>query len=589
MQPLINEIDKIIVESGESDCINSWYADDGNILAPFEIMKKIIELLHVQGPAYGYYMKKDKGAYIMGVNNAEVSKSNFEYLKDRYNFDQSICKYNPNTFLGTTEADYGCNVLGSFVGSDAYIQASLNNYILELEENAKSLIEYPNSQGRMLLFTESFCKKPLHILRTIPPSNILSDFISKFEGVKKLILSSFANGNTDDFNELVYQIINLKKSEGGIGINLLQDISPCAYVASLLHFNRDFFNLILNPDCNIPGLIDLKKSILLMKKWTTLESAVEYILKLVPGAKGSIQHQLVNIQEEFRINKLTSLLKSKSTTESTLSVRKRIIMWWRANKHEESGAWLSVKPTYETYFISNKEFNTAFCYRYYLRIEGLADGVKCSCKDGDKKYLDMQGHHLATCCPCGGTRIATHNAIVYELNSILNYCGRWTKLEEYGVFQEADPNNKMRPDISINNPVGSSKRKQLLDVSIVSPRLPNSNIIAGINAQSMFDKKNKKYAESVNSNNFDFVPFILESNGYFHPTAKLFLLKLAKIASELKKISTTTLFNYFIKRLSVRLQKSLASGINVRVLQVMSHNSAGFHDPSFKLDVILGT
>src|SRR5689334_5396338 len=53
-----------------------------------------------------------------------------------------------------------------------------------------------------------------------------------------------------------------------------------------------------------------------------------------------------------------------------------------------------------------------------------------------------------------------------------NYCGRWTKLEEYGVFQEADPNNKMRPDISINNPVGSSKRKQLLDVSIVSPRLP---------------------------------------------------------------------------------------------------------------------
>ena len=92
---------------------------------------------------------------------------------------------------------------------------------------------------------------------------------------------------------------------------------------------------------------------------------------------------------------------------------------------------------------------------------------------------------------------------------------------------------------------------------------------------------------SVNSNNFDFIPFIFETNGYIHPTSRLFLKKLAKVAADIKKVNCNILFNYFVKRLSICLQKNLAHGINSRVLQVMSHNAAGFYDPSFKIDIIL--
>ena len=65
----------------------------------------------------------------------------------------------------------------------------------------------------------------------------------------------------------------------------------------------------------------------------------------------------------------------------------------------------------------------------------------------------------------------------------------------------------------------------------------------------MFQRKLKKYEESVNNNNFDFIPFIFETNGYLHPSARLFLKKLAKIASDIKKINPNILFNYFVKRL----------------------------------------
>ena len=164
IQPLLKMIDEVISEDNV-DCVNNWYADDGNILAPFPTMKKIVEILHVHGPSFGYFMKKNKGAYVVGIDTRENSLQRTEYFNQNYNFDPTIFKHHPSTNL-TDDSNYGCKVLGSYIGSSSFIQKGLKSYINDLERNGEELIAYPNLQGRMNLFLKCFCTKPLFLLRT---------------------------------------------------------------------------------------------------------------------------------------------------------------------------------------------------------------------------------------------------------------------------------------------------------------------------------------------------------------------------------------------------------------------------------------
>ena len=64
------------------------------------------------------------------------------------------------------------------------------------------------------------------------------------------------------------------------------------------------------------------------------------------------------------------------------------------------------------------------------------------------------------------------------------------------------------------------------------------------------------------------------------------LLPIADIASDSRGIPSRVLYNYFVKRLSLRLPCGIANSINRR-LEMKSHNSAGMHDPSFASEVVL--
>ena len=80
---------------------------------------------------------------------------------------------------------------------------------------------------------------------------------------------------------------------------------------------------------------------------------------------------------------------------------------------------------------------------------------------------------------------------------------------------------------------------------------------------------------------------MFETTGYLREEAKDFLLVLSKVASEARRIPSGILYNYFLKRLSMRLQQGVSTCINRRLDIVKSHNSAAAHDPSFCADVIV--
>ncbi len=56
--------------------------------------------------------------------------------------------------------------------------------------------------------------------------------------------------------------------------------------------------------------------------------------------------------------------------------------------------------------------------------------------------------------------------------------------------------------------------------------------------------------------------------------AKDFLAKYAKKAAEVRKIGADVLYGYFVKRLSLCLQKGIASSINGRLHKLNSHTGS---------------
>ena len=261
-------------------------------------------------------------------------------------------------------------------------------------------------------------------------------------------------------------------------------------------------------------------------------------------------------------------------------------VWWQSQKNSETGKFLQVIPTFPKFKMSNNEFRLALKYRGYVRVPGIIDGMKCCCKR--HPAIDIRGHHLATACAVGGERFDTHNNLVGELNNILRYCGKRTKVEERRVFGAVDPNNNLRPDITIMEPDRLGTSKLLLDVSVTSPLTGFTGRVveAGNAAKVVVAAKNAKYQASCSAAGFSFKAIVSESTGFMHKNVTELLLSLAKDASELKHIKATVLYNYFVKRIGFCLQRGIANAISKRLASVRSQCACKDSDPSFNNDVI---
>ena len=76
-----------------------------------------------------------------------------------------------------------------------------------------------------------------------------------------------------------------------------------------------------------------------------------------------------------------------------------------------------------------------------------------------------------------------------------------------------------------------------------------------------YRRKNTKFLGDAIANGHLFKPIVLESSGYIHPETTAFFRDLAAKCSGIKKISQSVLYAYFMKRLSVSLQKGIATAI----------------------------
>ena len=163
-----------------------------------------------------------------------------------------------------------------------------------------------------------------------------------------------------------------------------------------------------------------------------------------------------------------------------------------------------------------------------------------------------------------------------------------------------DPNNGNTPDISILNPIDPTVQKEIFDISITAPlvgaesgKLQSPKIDAqawemGTQAEIRHKDKIRHYDMNViNANGLGFHPIIFESTGFVHKHTRDYFITLAKRASEEKKIPSAILYSYFVKRLSVRLQKGISHAINCRIYRHGSRANVEETDPSFRVGAVL--
>jgi hypothetical protein len=79
-----------------------------------------------------------------------------------------------------------------------------------------------------------------------------------------------------------------------------------------------------------------------------------------------------------------------------------------------------------------------------------------------------------------------------------------------------------------------------------------------------------KYGQACEDAGFVFIPFIIESSGYMHEEALALLRTAAKTASAVRSIDGESIYQFFLKRISICFQRAIAENINRRSAQVKS-------------------
>ncbi len=644
LQPLLAALDDYIEEEFPNELrelLSFFYVDDGYLNGRTEVVQKAIEFLKLQGKSYGFCINEHKTVVLLGkCDNYQESKNKFDSYSnvgvqgnDLCRIEPSAIHIHPNNILQgvadgvvlpakyqstlhgdvshvIAEKQYGIKVLGSFVGSDAYIDVQLKKILEEWDKIKVELIHFPKSQIRMLLFRYCFCAKPIHLLRTIPPKHT-KGLILKFIQFQKEILESMFVQKIDD---VLMDLVCLPIEEGGLGMLNLNDIHSIAYIASIigLREHKDLFieHLKDNDDAetfagdlgkelvnNITGL----KTYLNIDDASTVAQVIQELDKI----------RAKSIDDKSTFQSALYILKNRdanriSQREVALKLADKCfirLISYRNTLNNTAGMWLRTFCKYEQFRLSNNEFCIGLCLRYGLAIPLLptesptCNICKAKTKQGDPCCVDRYGHHFLSGCMNdvkdvqgkgqGAQPHAIHDIMRTVLFDITKHAMVPRSIQE-PTFLLHQPNvtKQIRPDLEVAFPIQMVRKTFAADIQICCPFAGSSAgkpIVAykylendpdNLPPPAFEDKiinsrvkeKRKKYETICKQRSITFVPFLMYSTGKIHKDAISFLGKLADHSHEVRRIPKKTLVNYYVKLLNCALIKEVSRTIYIKSL-----------------------
>ena len=272
----------------------------------------------------------------------------------------------------------GENILTT-IGTDECILDQLQNHLIDLGAITEKLLDYPDAQGRLLLFRYCFCSKPVHLYRTIRP-DLLKNFSIDFENLKRRIINSLIKC---DVTEAAYNLMTLRTSCGGIGIHDSKEVIPCAYASSLYNFirNSDFKSYIFPTYLNINPAEHLKIFSSLLAQFSLIQlikppdpgehfdftvtfRLIDAIAKKLKRGE-TIQNVFHYIITKRRLEETETRLKNDTNNETKKESQAKYV-WIKSLQAKEGSLFLSTIPKCKEYKITSDQLMIILRFRYLI-------------------------------------------------------------------------------------------------------------------------------------------------------------------------------------------------------------------------------
>lgn len=473
----------------------------------------------------------------------------------------------------------------------------MNQKLEVLKQESQAIIAFPNLQVRNLLLRWCFGQKINYLQRTQSP-RIMENFVDEYIGMKKDILCSMFPDHKftrETLPERAWKQACLHIKDGGLGLMNTQDIGYAAFLASIsesgfAHFFGDIPDILDNfkdENSELPIVKDFWSCLKTLDTFTvrndsdesaterhlTFESALHAINE-VKRTDETLQEFWSELIRGFHYSCFVNEIKS-----STADIN--FVAWFTSLTDSTAGDWLEIQPKHERFEFTNAEFVASLCLRLQLQQECQLSGLKCSCPG--HPTLDPVGIHLSTGCNgFGNFKHRHHEVIVIVLMSMLRYCGYYVKKEEFGCFKKALPHDNRRPDLSLVS------LNMILDVRVAQVYSPTARHQLTLTqaakteraAEVAYKEKMRKYGSIAQANRLRFMPMVFESTGRIEKSALELLKQWFERGALFHKISKVTVTRYWLRALSVALQRSMASAI----LQRSHHLIAGLSHEVEKRD-----
>ena len=222
------------------------YIDDITQLASFEAQCRAIQSLRTLAPKYGLAINFRKFKILQGrCGSAELAATRRQHYQQLCPgiLDSNIVT-NPEDDQSYPADAYGLEILGSPVGSPAFVRNYLRLYVTNtLRQEMSRLDKVTHLQTLWCYIHYVVNSKITHLLRTIPPA-YTDEFIRDFRDLQiQLTQRAFDIPHADSDDEVLHAAfhddmcqsqLSLPIASGGLGLRYYADICQSAYLASVI-------------------------------------------------------------------------------------------------------------------------------------------------------------------------------------------------------------------------------------------------------------------------------------------------------------------------------------------------------------------
>ena len=522
IQPFLDQISALLNASSQNvPQIVRAFVDDTNCAAEFDNLMQVLEFVIREGPKYGYYVKFNKGAYLLGkCDTLTIANSQVNALMD-LGFIREIIHIHPANYDTSTmsveeiihiRSNYGVKILGCFIGDPLYVRSMMEKKCAQLSETADTLCLFPDNQIKNLMLRWCFSSKINFWLRTHNPQET-GQLVDDFVLMQKQILCSILNPikrtlfDADNMDDLLWAQSQLNINQGGLGLGNHSEVRHAAFTASftesMAYIQRVLPNIVVEADdIHCVHLLPYKEAITHLKSFspnlTPLE--VRRIMEDIVNPHDE-NEDLRSLQNALSIPFKTGMLKTfLRDIEDDISRT----AWFKGLVNGSAGAWLSQPPRKESFRLDSAQFHASLLLRFHADLNAFyPPGSSCECKGCPK--LDSKGKHILSGCNMGGYRNLTHDTDCAQLHSMFIQCGFNSTREARCQFISNPTDYYKRPDVTIiNGPFGTGV-KMHFDVRVSYPQKDKRNV-AVITEDSQEDsqvfqeaeeEKNRRYTWGV--------------------------------------------------------------------------------------------